>query len=67
MEKLFITVGDRFRCLIDNAWWLGTIMSLQPLQEEYPDSQFQCVDVRSAAAHVDFTRFCFIYAKGWEL
>jgi len=29
---------------------LGTVMSLQPLQHEYPDSQFQCVNVRSAAS-----------------
>ena len=43
---MFISVGNRFRCLIDDAWWLGTIMSLQPFQDEYPDSQFQCVNVR---------------------
>lgn len=49
---MFVCVGNRFRCLIDDAWWLGTIVSLQPLQHEYPDSQFQCVNVRSAVSLV---------------
>ena len=49
---MFVSVGDRFRCLIDDAWWLGTITSLQPYQDEYPDSQFQCVNVGLAASLV---------------
>ncbi|XP_072912545.1 PH-interacting protein isoform X4 [Hemitrygon akajei] len=38
-------VGDRFRSVIDDAWWFGTIESQEPLQPEYPDSLFQCYNV----------------------
>lgn len=34
--------GDRFRSIIDDAWWMGTIESQAPLQREFPDSMFQC-------------------------
>ncbi|XP_013776730.1 bromodomain and WD repeat-containing protein 3-like [Limulus polyphemus] len=34
--------ADRFRCIIDDAWWLGRIDHQEPLQEEYPDCMFQC-------------------------
>uniref|UniRef100_A0A7N4PA73 Bromodomain and WD repeat domain containing 3 n=1 Tax=Sarcophilus harrisii TaxID=9305 RepID=A0A7N4PA73_SARHA len=34
--------GDRFRSIIDDAWWFGTVESQQPFQPEYPDSSFQC-------------------------
>ncbi|KAJ8314732.1 hypothetical protein KUTeg_006882 [Tegillarca granosa] len=30
--------GDRFRSMIDDAWWFGKIVSQQPFQEEYPDT-----------------------------
>uniref|UniRef100_A0A8C6JI16 Uncharacterized protein n=1 Tax=Melopsittacus undulatus TaxID=13146 RepID=A0A8C6JI16_MELUD len=35
-------IGDRFRSIIDDAWWFGTVESQQPFQAEYPDSSFQC-------------------------
>lgn len=38
--------GDNFRSIIDDAWWFGTVSSQQPLQFEYPDSLFQCYNVR---------------------
>ena len=31
--------------MIDESWWLGTIESQEPLQEEFPDSLFQCFNV----------------------
>lgn len=37
--------GDRFRSVIDDAWWFGTIESQEPLQPDYPDSLFQCYNV----------------------
>lgn len=37
--------GDRFRAVIDDAWWFGTIESQEPYQAEYPDSLFQCYNV----------------------
>ncbi|XP_078004047.1 bromodomain and WD repeat-containing protein 3 isoform X4 [Phascolarctos cinereus] len=37
--------GDRFRSIIDDAWWFGTVESQQPFQPEYPDSSFQCYSV----------------------
>ncbi|XP_063794477.1 bromodomain and WD repeat-containing protein 3 isoform X4 [Pseudophryne corroboree] len=38
-------IGDRFRSIIDDAWWFGTVESQQPFQMEYPDSLFQCYSV----------------------
>ncbi|XP_048361765.1 PH-interacting protein [Sphaerodactylus townsendi] len=38
-------IGDRFRSVIDDAWWFGTIESQEPLQLDYPDSLFQCYNV----------------------
>ncbi|XP_066495961.1 bromodomain and WD repeat-containing protein 3 isoform X2 [Tiliqua scincoides] len=38
-------IGDRFRSIIDDAWWFGTVESQQPFQTEYPDSSFQCYSV----------------------
>uniref|UniRef100_A0A672HZU3 Bromodomain and WD repeat domain containing 1 n=1 Tax=Salarias fasciatus TaxID=181472 RepID=A0A672HZU3_SALFA len=34
--------NDRFRSVIDDAWWFGTIVCQEPYQPEYPDSLFQC-------------------------
>lgn len=39
-------IGDRFRSIIDDAWWFGTVESQQPFQPEYPDSSFQCYSVQ---------------------
>ncbi|XP_073482941.1 PH-interacting protein isoform X2 [Aquarana catesbeiana] len=39
------SIGDRFRSVIDDAWWFGTIESQEPLQSQYPDSLFQCYNV----------------------
>ncbi|XP_053314534.1 PH-interacting protein isoform X2 [Spea bombifrons] len=39
------SIGDRFRSVIDDAWWFGTIESQEPLQQDYPDSLFQCYNV----------------------
>uniref|UniRef100_A0A3B5LNK7 Pleckstrin homology domain interacting protein n=1 Tax=Xiphophorus couchianus TaxID=32473 RepID=A0A3B5LNK7_9TELE len=39
------TIGDRFRSVIDDAWWFGTIESQEPYQLQYPDSLFQCYNV----------------------
>ncbi|XP_037124161.1 bromodomain and WD repeat-containing protein 3 isoform X2 [Syngnathus acus] len=38
--------GDRFRSVIDDAWWFGTIICQEPYQPEYADSLFQCFKVR---------------------
>uniref|UniRef100_A0A671SIU1 Bromodomain and WD repeat-containing protein 3-like n=1 Tax=Sinocyclocheilus anshuiensis TaxID=1608454 RepID=A0A671SIU1_9TELE len=36
------TSSNRFRSVIDDAWWFGTIVCQEPYQSEYPDSLFQC-------------------------
>ncbi|XP_051717573.1 bromodomain and WD repeat-containing protein 3 isoform X1 [Ctenopharyngodon idella] len=38
--------NDRFRSVIDDAWWFGTIVCQEPYQAEYPDSHFQCFKVK---------------------
>uniref|UniRef100_A0A3Q2YYW6 Pleckstrin homology domain interacting protein n=1 Tax=Hippocampus comes TaxID=109280 RepID=A0A3Q2YYW6_HIPCM len=37
--------SDRFRSVIDDAWWFGTIESHEPFQPQYPDSLFLCYNV----------------------
>ncbi|KAK8727619.1 hypothetical protein OTU49_009654, partial [Cherax quadricarinatus] len=37
--------GDRFRCIIDDAWWLGTVESQEPHLPEFQDSMFMCYRV----------------------
>ncbi|XP_076838375.1 bromodomain and WD repeat-containing protein 3 isoform X2 [Brachyhypopomus gauderio] len=38
--------NDRFRSVIDDAWWFGTVICQEPYQPDYPDSLFQCFKVR---------------------
>lgn len=38
----YLQTGDRFRSMIDDAWWMGSIKEQFPFQEEHPDSMFQC-------------------------
>lgn len=38
--------GDRFRCMIDDGWWIGQIMERKPLDDDLPDSLFMCFNVR---------------------
>ncbi|KAG8591030.1 hypothetical protein GDO81_007020 [Engystomops pustulosus] len=38
--------GDRFRSIIDDAWWFGTVVGQEPYQADYPDSLFQCYTVK---------------------
>lgn len=40
------SLGDRFRCMIDDGWWMGQIQSMEPLDENFPDSYFMCFHVR---------------------
>lgn len=37
---------DRFRCMIDDGWWIGQITSRIPYTAEYPDSLFMCFLIR---------------------
>lgn len=38
--------GDRFRCMIDDGWWMGQIQSMEPLDDNFPESFFMCFRVR---------------------
>ncbi|XP_055716898.1 PH-interacting protein isoform X3 [Phlebotomus papatasi] len=40
------TPGDRFRCMIDDGWWLGQIESRTALSNDFPNSLFMCFQVR---------------------
>lgn len=46
--------GDRFRCMIDDKWWIGGIESHQALSEEFPDSLFMCFKVRWDNSEYEF-------------
>ncbi|RUS86356.1 hypothetical protein EGW08_005874, partial [Elysia chlorotica] len=37
--------GCRFRSMIDDQWWLGTIKTQEPLDSDFPDSLYQCFNV----------------------
>ncbi|KAL1510019.1 hypothetical protein ABEB36_004677 [Hypothenemus hampei] len=37
--------GDRFRCLIDDNWWIGEINGKSPSTDLYPDSAFMCYEI----------------------
>ncbi|XP_024885471.1 PH-interacting protein isoform X2 [Temnothorax curvispinosus] len=37
---------DKFRCMIDDGWWMGKIVGMQPLDEEFPESYFMSIRVR---------------------
>ncbi|XP_054726598.1 bromodomain and WD repeat-containing protein 3 [Anastrepha obliqua] len=39
-------VGDRFRCMIGDGWWMGQIESRYALSTDFPDSYFMCFRVR---------------------
>ncbi|XP_015116795.1 bromodomain and WD repeat-containing protein 3 [Diachasma alloeum] len=38
--------GDRFRCMIDDGWWMGQIESMEPSDDDFPESYFMCFRVR---------------------
>ncbi|XP_012278096.1 PH-interacting protein isoform X2 [Orussus abietinus] len=38
--------GDRFRCMIDDGWWMGQIQSMEPLDDDFSESFFMCFRVR---------------------
>jgi bromodomain and WD repeat domain-containing protein 1/3 len=44
MEKSW-KAKDRFRCIIDDVWWFGTIESREAFDLNYSDSPFQCFNV----------------------
>lgn len=40
------SVGDRFRCMIDDCWWDGEIQTRTALASNFPNSLFMCFRVR---------------------
>ncbi|KAG5885604.1 hypothetical protein JTB14_024785 [Gonioctena quinquepunctata] len=38
--------GDKFRCMIDDEWWIGHIMNKSPASENFPDSAFLCYEIK---------------------
>ena len=36
---------DKFKCIIDDVWWIGVIDCRKPFEEKYPDSEFQCLQI----------------------
>jgi len=40
------SIGDRFRCMIGDGWWMGQIESRHALSADFPDSFFMCFRVR---------------------
>lgn len=40
------TAGERFRCMIDDGWWMGEIVDRVALHPDFPNSLFMCFNVR---------------------
>lgn len=38
--------GERFRCMIDDGWWMGMIEQRTALTTEFPNSLFMCFRIR---------------------
>ncbi|CAH1970957.1 unnamed protein product [Acanthoscelides obtectus] len=38
-------IGDKFRCMIDDEWWIGNITNKSPFSEQYTDSAFMCYEI----------------------
>ncbi|KAB0802050.1 hypothetical protein PPYR_04236 [Photinus pyralis] len=38
--------GDRFRCMIDDCWWMGKIVSKSPLSADSPNSLFMSYEIQ---------------------
>lgn len=36
----------RFRCMIEDCWWTGEIVSKSAYSNEFPSSSFMCYEVR---------------------
>ena len=36
---------DKFRCIIDDVWWAGVIECKKPFEEDWPESEFQCLKI----------------------
>ncbi|XP_075053356.1 bromodomain and WD repeat-containing protein 1 isoform X1 [Mixophyes fleayi] len=45
--------GDKFRSIIDDAWWFGTVVGQEPYQVDFADSLFQCYTVKWDNAEID--------------
>lgn len=46
MSDITHVVDDRFRAMIDDHWWMGTVQSQEPFQAEFTDSMYQCFNVQ---------------------
>ncbi|GLV31866.1 BRWD3 [Carabus blaptoides fortunei] len=40
------SLGDRFRCMIDDGWWIGEIVSQSAINPDFPECLFMCYKVR---------------------
>lgn len=52
--------GDRFRCMIDDGWWMGAIETRTALSSEFPQSLFMCF-------HVRWDNGEFEYMSPWDM
>jgi hypothetical protein len=41
-----LSLGDRFRCFIDDTWWPGTVVKHEPFDPRHETSPFQCYVIR---------------------
>lgn len=52
--------GDRFRCMIDDGWWMGAIETRTALSNDFPQSLFMCF-------HVRWDNGEFEYMSPWDM
>lgn len=53
LKQIYVTAmsrtwktGNKFRCMIDDEWWIGEIINKSPASDNYPDSSFLCYEIK---------------------
>ncbi|EEZ97170.1 Bromodomain and WD repeat-containing protein 3-like Protein [Tribolium castaneum] len=39
-------IGDKFRCMIDDGWWIGEIVAKNNASGDFPESPFLCYEIK---------------------
>uniref|UniRef100_A0A6P7F9G1 Bromodomain and WD repeat-containing protein 3 n=1 Tax=Diabrotica virgifera virgifera TaxID=50390 RepID=A0A6P7F9G1_DIAVI len=53
LKQIYVTAmsrtwknGNKFRCMIDDEWWIGEIINKAPASDAYPDSSVLCYEIK---------------------
>ncbi|XP_072401421.1 bromodomain and WD repeat-containing protein 3 isoform X1 [Diabrotica undecimpunctata] len=53
LKQIYVTAmsrtwknGNKFRCMIDDEWWIGEIINKAPASDAFPDSSVLCYEIK---------------------